>query len=217
LLAAGRTHDRHVEEVIPVSRSALHNLAHPMLALAGLSTIVSAVLGSPGDWSSEPHSRLATSSTNIVSNVVSAVAFLLLAVGIAALADHRGPEGRGFGPWPMALGITAVVVSFFTAAARAFVQPALATAAPSLLDSPPSGLLAVGVFGALLISIVGLVTFGVAAYRNRTFPRTAAVLVVVGVVAFPLQSVASLLFGAGLLWAAVIGLRARPVLSELVG
>lgn len=200
-----------------MSRSALHDLAHPMLALAGTSTIVAALLGFPGDWSSEPHARLATDSMNIVSSVVSAVAFLLLAIGIAALADHRGPDGRGFGPWPIASGITAAVVSFFTAATHAFVQPAMASAAPSLLESFPSGLLAVGVFGALLISIVGLVTFGVAAYRNRVFPRPAAVLVVVGVVAFPLQSVATLLVGASLLWAAVVGLRARPVLSELAG
>jgi hypothetical protein len=150
-----------------------------------------------------------------MSNAVSAAASLLLALGIAALADHQGPGGRGFGPVPIALGITAAVVGFFSSAARAFVQPALATAAPSLLDNAPSGLLAVGVFGGLLISIVGLVTFGVAAYRNRTFPRPAAVLVIVGVIAFPLQSVASLLVGAGLLWAAAVGLRARPVLSEL--
>lgn len=195
-------------------RSPLHDLAHPMLALAGLATILSALFGLPGDWSSETHSHLALSSAHIASGGLAAVAFLLLAVGIAALADHRGSSGRGFGRWPLALGLAAAVASFFVAGTHAFVQPALARSAPALLDGAPSGLLAVGVFGALLVSVVGLATFGVSAYRNQTFPRPAAVLVAAGTFAFPLQSAASLAVGIGLLWAAVAGLRATEVPSS---
>jgi hypothetical protein len=73
------------------------------------------------------------------------------------------------------------------------------------------------VFGSLLLTVVGLATFAVSALRSGVLPRPAAVLVLVGAVAFPLQSAATVLLGAGLLgllWAGIAGLRVRPVLSD---
>lgn len=194
-----------------MSPTPLYHLAHPMLALAGLATLAAAPVGGFDDFSPDtvPHSVLVTTGSYFAWALLLTVSFLLLAIGIAGLAGHRGADGRMLGRTALALALVAAVVGFFQNATHAFVQPAYSVLAPSLIDEPPGGPFAVGWLSGVALMVIGLVTLGVSAYRTRVLPRPAAVLIIVGAVAFPLPSVATLLFGGGLLWAGVAGLRDR--------
>jgi hypothetical protein len=108
-----------------MSRSPLHHLAHPMLALAGLTAVVSAPFGFMGDYSPPAPSALARTGPFVISWLLESLAFLFLAVAIAGLADHRGPAGRGPGAWAVGLGLVAAVAGFFERAFHAFLQPPL--------------------------------------------------------------------------------------------
>jgi hypothetical protein len=196
-----------------VSRSPLHHLAHPLLVLAGLATVVSVPFGLLGDFSDLSHAALARTTPFVADAGLECLGFLLFAVAIAGLADHRGPDGRGLGAWPVALGLVAAVTGFFTHAAQAFVQPAIGRAAPALLDDVPSGLLAVGVFGGMALTVAGLLTLAVSAYRTRVLPRPAAVLLGIGALGVVLGSVGALLLGAGLLWGGAAALGARRAVA----
>lgn len=194
-----------------MSATPLHDLAHPMLALAGLATLAALPVGGIDDFSpdSEPYSVLVTTGSYLAWALLLTVSFALLAVGIAGLAGHRGADGRTLGRSALALALVAAVIGYFQNATHAFVQPAYSVVAPSLIDEPPGGLLAISWLAGVLIMVVGLVTFGVSAYRTRVLPRPAAMLIIVGSVAFPVPSLATLLFGGGLLWAGIAGLRQR--------
>lgn len=190
-----------------MSRSPLHDLAHPMLLVAGLLTLAA------GAWpvgATEPHSVLVTTTPYLIWALLMTLSFPFLAVGIAGLADHRGPGGRALGRTAVALGLLAAVAGFFQNATHAFVQPAYSVVAPAVIDEPPGGLLAIGWLGTLAVMVVGLVTLGVSGYRTRVLPRPAAVSMIVGTLAFPvLDGYEALLFGAGLVWAGAVGLRNR--------
>ena len=112
------------------------------------------------------------------------------------------------------LGLIASVVGFFLEATHAFVQPTMVAAAPTVMNTPPGGPLLVGVFGGDLLILVGLVTLGVSAFRQRVWPRPAAVLLIIGMVAAPFGSVAALPMGIGLLWAGWSGLKARSAVAD---
>ncbi len=194
-----------------MSRTPLHDLAHPMLALAGLATLAAAPIGGVDDFAPDtvPHSVLVTTGEYFAWALLLTLSFPLLAVGIAGLAGHRGAGGRMLGRSALALGLVAAVIGFFQYATHAFVQPAYSVLAPQLIDSPPGGALAVAWLSGLALTVIGLVTFGVSGYRTRVLPRPAAVLIILGSLAFMAPSLASLLFGGGLLWAGVAGLRER--------
>ena len=69
---------------------------------------------------------------------------------------------------------------------EAFVVPMIATAAPAVLDLPLSGPLLVGPIATVGLYTVGWTLFGIAALRSHTFPRIAALLMLVGGLAGPL-------------------------------
>jgi hypothetical protein len=69
---------------------------------------------------------------------------------------------------------------------EAFAIPMIAAAAPAVLDLPLSGPLLAGAIATVGLYTVGWTVFGVAALRARTFPRIAALLVLVGGLAGPL-------------------------------
>jgi hypothetical protein len=69
---------------------------------------------------------------------------------------------------------------------EAFAIPLIATAAPAVLDLPPSGPLLVGAIATVGLYTVGWTLFGLAALRARAFPRAAALLLLAGGLAGPL-------------------------------
>lgn len=194
-------------------RSPLHQAATPMLVLAGLCTVVSVPFGLRSDFSDLSHAALAQTGSFVVDNALQSFGFVLFAVAVAGFSDYRGRDGRAFGPWPVALALVGAVTGFFTHSVQAFVQPSIGRAAPALLNDAPSGLLAVGFFGSVLLTAVGLLSLAVSAYRSRIITRPAAVLIGVGGPGVVLGGFGALLLGAGLLWAgaAALGARQAPV------
>jgi hypothetical protein len=69
---------------------------------------------------------------------------------------------------------------------EAFVVPAIATAAPAVLDLPLSGSVLVGAVATVGLYTVGWTLFGLAALRAHAFPRAAALLLLAGGLAGPL-------------------------------
>jgi hypothetical protein len=69
---------------------------------------------------------------------------------------------------------------------EAFAIPMIAAEAPEFLDLPPSGLVLAGVITTVGLHTVGWTLFGIAALRARAFPRTAALLLLIGGLAGPL-------------------------------
>ena len=69
---------------------------------------------------------------------------------------------------------------------EAFVVPAIATAAPAVLDLPLSGSVLVGAIATVGLYTVGWTLFGLAALRAHAFPRAAALLLLAGGLAGPL-------------------------------
>src|SRR5918994_5225883 len=69
---------------------------------------------------------------------------------------------------------------------EAFVVPMIATAAPAVLDLPPSASLLVGAIATVGPYTVGWVLFGLAALHARVTPRAAALLLIAGGLAGPL-------------------------------
>jgi hypothetical protein len=69
---------------------------------------------------------------------------------------------------------------------EAFAIPTITTAAPEVLRLPPSGSMLTGAIATVGLYTVGWTLFGIAAFRARTFPRPAALLLIVGGLAGPL-------------------------------
>ena len=69
---------------------------------------------------------------------------------------------------------------------EAFIVPAIATAAPAVLDLPLSGSVLVGAIATVGLYTVGWTLFGLAALRAHAFPRAAALLLLAGGLAGPL-------------------------------
>ena len=192
-----------------MTRSPLHYLAQPMLVLAGSFLLMAVPFGIYCDFAADPHYTLILSTPFLIHALLTSATFLSINVGIACLADHRGPTGRPLGRWASVSGLVASTVGFFLEANHAFIQPAIVVAAPSVMAAAPTGLLAIGVFGGDLVVLIGLAAFGISVFRARLWPRPAAGLFVAGVLAMPFGSLGSLLIGVGLAWAGLSGLRAR--------
>lgn len=69
---------------------------------------------------------------------------------------------------------------------EAFATPTIATAAPAVLDLPPSGSLLLGAIATVVLYTAGWTLFAVAALRARAFPLPAALLLLVGGLTGPL-------------------------------
>jgi hypothetical protein len=133
--------------------------------------------------------------------------FLFLTVSVAGFADHRGPGGYGLARSASVLGLMGSTAGSFIEANHLIIQPAIAAAAPAMMNEPPGGPFAVGWFGAVLLSTVGLIVLAVSARRHRVWPMPAAALVILGTIAGGFISAGGLALGVGLLWAGVSGLR----------
>src|SRR5829696_6489444 len=91
------------------------------------------------------------------------------------------------------LGLIGYVTAFFGTLMvagdwwfEAFVVPMIATAAPAVLDLPPSGSLLTGAIATVGPYTVGWVLFGLAALRAHVTSRAAALLLIAGGLAGPL-------------------------------
>jgi hypothetical protein len=173
-----------------------------LAALAGgvlllVSNILEFVL-----FGNQPDAEVATTSAWILVQGAYIVAATLMSLGLVGLYLRQAKEAGG-------LGLAIFVVTFsgnllMTGATwgEAFFGAWLAAAAPALLSSDPSGTLAAGILLSYLLFALGWLLFGLISLRSE-LPHSAAVLLVVGAVLFPLGSFLQLPFAAVLLGAAI--------------
>jgi hypothetical protein len=156
-----------------------------LIRWAGLAAILAGVLLVVGDlldlaigFGDEPFSEVATTGTHALQSWIRLIGAVLLLIGLVGLyarqSEAAGPLGlAGF---LVAFLGTALVMGFFWAIL--FLTPTLAVEAPVLLDEGPPP----GFFFTLITFSVGWLLFGIATLLARVYPRTAALVLIIGAV-----------------------------------
>jgi hypothetical protein len=173
---------------------------------AGLAAVASAVLSAMGDllrlFVDVESSETATTTPYFLVFFLYLLGAVLLLLGLVGLYASQS-EAAGV------LGLVGFLVAFLGTALLAgvlwfelFITPSLATRAPGLAEAE-LGL--AGFILVFLLGVVGWVLFGAATLRARTYPRWAAVLLMIGgVVAFVPVPLAGTVFSVAIAWLGLV-------------
>ena len=156
-----------------------------LIRWAGLAAILAGVLLVVGDlldlaigFGDEPFSEVATTGTHALQSWIRLIGAVLLLIGLVGLYAR---QSEAAGP----LGLAGFLVAFLGTAlfmgfvwAILFLTPTLAVEAPVLLDEGPPP----GFFFTLITFSVGWLLFGIATLLARVYPRTAALVLIIGAV-----------------------------------
>ena len=165
-------------------RTAFAWLAGPAAITAGVATVVGQLLWLPYD----PKDHVPTAQNTVfqAGNLIYLVGFVALAIATVALharQAHRTTRGGDLA------AVAAVVGTFLLGGDlwfETFAIPWLADGtAPQVLDGDPSTYLALGAITSYLAFAIGWLSFGIATFRARVFPRAFGIaLAISGVLAF---------------------------------
>jgi hypothetical protein len=192
-------------------RSQLHHLAHPMLTLSGLLLVVGSPFVILARFDERPFSRIALGAPYLAGSALTLAACACLAIGLAGLVDHTGPQGRRLGGPAMAAALIGVMGAVYLTAINVFIAPWLANVAPATIDGEYDGAFMAGWLGALVLNAIGMIWLGASGFRARVLPRSAAILIALGApIGFLVGDFPGVLTGVGLLWAGIAGLRPHP-------
>jgi hypothetical protein len=156
-------------------------------------------------FGSQSYAQAAATGPWIVVQGLYLFSAVLLAFGLLGLYVIQAKQAS-------TLGLVAFVVAFIglvmTAGAvwsEAFFGGWLAGEAPQLLESDPTGALAIGLILTFLLFGLGWLLFGLASLRAGVIPRGSAVLLAIGAVLYPVLGalsipLAGLVFGAAVVW-----------------
>jgi hypothetical protein len=177
-----------------------------LMRWAGLAAVASAVLSAMGDllrlFVDVESSETATTTPYLLVFFLYLLGAVLLLLGLVGLYASQS-EAAGV------LGLVGFLVAFLGTALLAgvlwfelFITPSLATRAPGLAEAE-LGL--AGFILVFLLGVVGWVLFGAATLRARTYPRWAAVLLMIGgVVAFVPVPLAGTVFSVAIAWLGLV-------------
>ena len=177
-----------------------------LMRWAGLAAVASAVLSAMGDllrlFVDVESSETATTTPYFLVFFLYLLGAVLLLLGLVGLYASQS-EAAGV------LGLVGFLVAFLGTALLAgvlwfelFITPSLATRAPGLAEAE-LGL--AGFILVFLLGVVGWVLFGAATLRARTYPRWAAVLLMIGgVVAFVPVPLAGTVFSVAIVWLGLV-------------
>jgi hypothetical protein len=177
-----------------------------LMRWAGLAAVASAVLSAMGDllrlFVDVESSETATTTPYFLVFLLYLLGAVLLLLGLVGLYASQS-EAAGV------LGLVGFLVAFLGTALLAgvlwfelFITPSLATRAPGLAEAE-LGL--AGFILVFLLGVVGWVLFGAATLRARTYPRWAAVLLMIGgVVAFVPVPLAGTVFSVAIAWLGLV-------------
>lgn len=158
-----------------------------LIRLSGLAAVVAGVLLLIGDLlsftiESENMSESATTAPYAFTFLLYLIGIVLLLIGLVGLYVRQS-EASGI------LGLVGFLVAFLGTAlvlgavwAQLFVAPSVAVEAPEFLDTEPTGALALGFTLTFALVALGWLLFGTATLRARVYPRSAAIVVIVGAV-----------------------------------
>ncbi len=188
-----------------MSSSALVRWGGLAATVAGVLLVISAVIAL--DQSGEP-SEIVTTGAYAFSSVLEIIAVVLLALGLVGLYARQSEVAGllGLVGFLVAFAGTILLAGFFWSSA--FIAPALANAAPTLLNAgPPPGL--TPTFG---IFAIGWILFGVASLRTRVYPRVALIVLIIGAaLTFLPIPLVGVVFDVGVAWLGFSLIRERGV------
>ena len=125
-------------------------------------------------------SQVVTSFGWHLQSVISLIAGTLVMLGLVCLYARRAEAMGTFGLIAFLVAFFGLVLAQGLVWDTSFTVPSIAVAAPELLGSHPPGLFALGAALSLTLVNLGLLVFGVAVLRDDYYPRTAALLLIIG-------------------------------------
>ena len=183
--------------------------------LAGVLLIMGELLNLFIDFEIDPVEG-AISATSIVQSVAFLLGVALLLVGLVGLYTRLAQAtGRLLGLVGFLLALVGTGMVMGVVWDQTFTVPALAQAAPTLLENGPPALVNFGFMFSFVLFGLGWLLFGVEAYRARVYPRIAVILLMVGAVLLilPLPFV-GLVFAVAVAWLGLALLSGRGASVE---
>jgi hypothetical protein len=111
----------------------------------------------------------------------------VIALGLIAIYWAQAERAGSLGVAGFAVSLAGAFGYAGASWAAAFVVPALARVAPTVLDGPDP-LIGAGLISTILVAAVGWILFGIATIRAGVFPRWTGILIIVAnVIPFVLQ------------------------------
>ena len=137
--------------------------------LSGVLLVLGELLNLTLDFATDPVEAI-TSATFVIQSVVLMLAVALLLVGLVGLYTRvaEAVGGLGLVGFLVALVGTGMVMGVIWD--QTFTVPAIAQAAPTLLETDPPALVNFGVIFSFALSTLGWLLFGIAAYRAQVLP-----------------------------------------------
>jgi hypothetical protein len=153
----------------------------------------------------QPESVAAGTSTLIIVRVAFLVSIVLMILALVGLYARQAEQAGTLGLIAFLVALTGTAMAFGLQWSAAFIGPWLAEAAPELLDTEPSGLLAAGFMLSFVLLALGWLLFGLASLQARVLPRGAAALLIVGAVLWFVTLLldipgSGVVFGAAVAW-----------------
>ncbi len=154
--------------------------------------------------SEDSFSEVATSATYTVQGVLILIGAMLLLVALVGIYASQAEAAGVLGSVGFLLALIGTALLVGSTWDRVFLIPALAQAAPAFMETDLSFLEKVGSMLSLGLLVIGWLVFAVSTLRARIYPRTAAVLLLIGIVvgAIPLP-LTTIVFGVALAWMGV--------------
>lgn len=189
-----------------------------LIRLGGLAAVVSGVLLIFAELmylivGFEQSAESFTGASAFVQNALFLLAGVLLAGGLVSF--YAGQSGGALGSVAFLVAFVGTVLVAGSFWDTTFTVPALARQAPELVEAGPPGLVLFGIILSFVPFCLGWLLFGVTVLRTRTYPRVAAVLLMVGsVLAFFPFPFSFILFGLAVTWMGLSLLSGRGTATE---
>lgn len=182
-----------------------------LIRWGGLAALVSGaliIIGQILDFvliGGQPFSVAATTSGWVISLIPFLVSSGLALLGLTGLYAHQAEEAGAFGFIAFLIAFAGQSLDFGWTWGFGFLLPTVAEAAPDIVDTDPTGLLAVGLFLTFIVFAIGWLLFGLSSLLTNVLPRWGVVLLIIGVVlGFVLDALEApfsfVVFGIALAW-----------------
>lgn len=158
-----------------------------LIRLGGLAAVLAGVLFIIYDllslsWSEAGLSEAATGGFYALAEALHIVGGVLLLGGLVGLYAHQSLSAGTLGAIAFLVAFAGTALFVGVIWTLTFVAPSVAGVAPELLSDSPAGALGIGFTLSFVLGSLGWLLFGVATLKAGVYPRTAAVLLIVGVV-----------------------------------